>query len=240
MTRRIPTASDFLYTVQGPRRKTSASRPIRLAVVDSDYEPFAPWPDAVPAARVTFDGETTISTKAYPVADGFIPWPGNRVWLIPVGNSYVIGGSIDGPSSHGFWQDTDTGDAGVELGGGSYYDTQEGLVLAHDASVSGTLTAGARDLPVAEIQKGRSTLTFPVAAAAQTLAVVFPVAWPVGTVPIVMLNIATTTGSLPRITARATNITPTGFSLNILKSDAAEANFTLSALPVDWVAFATP
>lgn len=240
MSRRIPTAADFLHTVQGPRRKTSASRPIRLATVDAAYDPFTTWPDAAPAARVTFEGESTLSTKAYPIANGFVPRAGQRVWLEPIGNSYLVCGSIQGTVSQGFWQDSDGALAGVELGGGSFYDTDEGLVLAHDAAIAGTLTAGARDLPVAEVQKGRASMTNAVAAATQTLVVTFPVAWPALVVPIVMLNIASGSGALPFIQPRATGVTNVQFNLNVVKSDAAQANFTLSALPVDWVAFATP
>lgn len=95
-------------------------------------------------------------------------------------------------------------------------------------------------LPVVEVQMGQASLTFAVAAAAQTLTVNFPVAWPPGTTPIVMCNVHTTTGGLPLIMPKVTVVTNTSFNLNMLKTDAAQANFTLSAYPVDWVAFATP
>jgi hypothetical protein len=240
MSQRIPSPQDFLRTVRGPQRRTSANRPIRLAVVDPAYDPFTSWPNVAPPARVTFEGETTLTGKAYPIADGFIPRAGQRVWLQPIGNSYLISGSIGGGQSQGFWQEPDGSVAGVELGDGSYFDTTEGLVLAQDAAISGTLTHGPRDLRVPEVQRGHASVTGAVAAINQSLAVTYPVAWPAGIVPVVITNITSSSSSLPFITSRPVNVTNVGFTLAIVKSDAAQANFTLSALPVDWIAFATP
>jgi hypothetical protein len=124
------------FTVAG--QNGSKDRPVKFAVVDPAYNPFSTYPAAPPPARVTFEGETTLSTKAYALADGVVPMPGRRVWLVPAGNSYFIGGTIGGQEPQGFWSD-DT-DAGVEFGGGSYYDTETGLVIAGDASFSGDVT----------------------------------------------------------------------------------------------------
>lgn len=122
------------YTVGG-QPNGSADRPIRFARVDPAYNPFSTYPAAPPPARVTFEGETTLSSKAYAIADGVIPMAGRRVFLVPAGNSYFIAGTIGGQFSQGFWQDAT--DSGVEFGGGSYYDTDTGLVIAGDASFSG-------------------------------------------------------------------------------------------------------
>jgi hypothetical protein len=119
------------FTVAG-QPNGSADRPIRFAKVDPAYNPFSTWPAAPPPARVTFEGETTLSTKAYALADGVVPMPGRRVWLVPAGNSYFIGGTIGGQDSQGFWSDGT--DAGVEFGGGSYYSTEDGLVIAGPVS----------------------------------------------------------------------------------------------------------
>lgn len=135
-------AYSFLESVSGYARaasRSSADRPLRLATVDLAYDPFLGYPDAPPAARVTFDGETTLSGKAYGYVGGFIPWPGTRVFLVPIGNTYVIGGMIGAQTPQGFWSNAAGTESGVELGGGTFYDTNEGLVVAGDVSVAGDL-----------------------------------------------------------------------------------------------------
>jgi len=59
---------------------------IRLATIDQDY-------GGTGNARVVFDGETVVSTKAYTPL-GFTPTPGTRVVMMPVGGSYVIIGQL--------------------------------------------------------------------------------------------------------------------------------------------------
>ncbi len=138
-------ALSFLEAVAGfsrGRNVSSADRPIRLAVIDPAYDPWDTYPAAPPPARVTFEGESDLSGKAYPIVAGFIPRAGVRVWLLPVGNTYVIGGQIDQQVPQGFWSDVDGADAGVEFGGGSYFDASEGLVLAGDAAIAGDLSIG--------------------------------------------------------------------------------------------------
>lgn len=132
----------FLEAVAGFSRaesRSSADRPIKLAVVDPAYDAFATYPSAPPAARVTFEGESTLSTKAYGYVGGFIPWPGLRVFLVPVGNTYLIGGAIQLQTPQGFWQNAAGSSSGTEFGGGSYIDTDDGLVVAGDASIAGDL-----------------------------------------------------------------------------------------------------
>jgi hypothetical protein len=143
MTGQVPTPLSFLEAVQGFTEggsRSSADRPIRLAVVDPAYNAWAGYPSAPPPARVTFEGESTLSTKAYGYVGGFIPWPGLRVFLVPIGNTYVIGGAIQTQTPQGFWSNAAGTESGVEFGGGSYLDTDEGLVIAGDAAISGDLS----------------------------------------------------------------------------------------------------
>lgn len=116
----------------------SADKPIKLAVVDPAYDPFSGlYPGGVNPARVTFEGESTLSAKSYPVASGYMPQPGNRVFLVPIGTTYLIVGSVTNAAAQGFY--AKAGDIGVELGGGSYFDTSGGLSLETDAYIAGDL-----------------------------------------------------------------------------------------------------
>lgn len=139
---RVPTGVAFLDAVAGhieSGRTSSADRPIRMAEVDPDYYPFDSHPSPPPPARVTFDGEDTLSGKAYALAQGFIPHAGQRVWLVPIGNTYLITGAVNAQTPQGFWQSPDGADSGVELGGGSFFDTTAGLYLETDATILGDL-----------------------------------------------------------------------------------------------------
>lgn len=161
MTGRIPQPFPFLDLLSGHierERTSSADRPIRLAKVDPGYLPLVGWPGAAPPTRVTFEGETTLSTKAYPIANGFVPSAGQRVWLLPLGNGYLVAGAVNGQTSQGFWQSADGVDSGVEFGHGSYWDTNEGLVLEGDATIQGEISgAVARGLVVGQTFTGAQT-----------------------------------------------------------------------------------
>lgn len=67
-------------------RSSSAARPARLATVNPAHASGRP--------RVTFDGETTLSGKAYPYLSSYVPAGGDRVLMIPAGSSYVIIGKV--------------------------------------------------------------------------------------------------------------------------------------------------
>lgn len=144
-------ALDFLQSIAGYTRNapsngsSSSDRPIRLAVIDPAYNAFSGvYPNGVNPARVTFEGESTLSGKYYPVAVGYIPGPGQRVWLVPIGTTYMIAGAVSTDQAQGFYDGTATG---VEFGGGNYFDTLEGLALETDASIGGALdVAGAADI----------------------------------------------------------------------------------------------
>lgn len=141
-------AFSFLETVAGAARlgqATSADRPVRLAVVDPAYDPFAsPYPNgATASARVTFEGESTLSGKAYPVAAGFVPRAGQRVYLIPQGNGYIVAGAVSVQVTQGFWTKPDGTGYGVEFGGGNRWDSAGGLTLSTSATIGGRKAATA-------------------------------------------------------------------------------------------------
>lgn len=80
-------------------RPSSANRPLKLATIDVDYDEDTYPGGTLP--RVIFDGETILSAKRYVVLPPYWPHPGDRVVLVPVGNSYVIiGGLSEGASVH--------------------------------------------------------------------------------------------------------------------------------------------
>lgn len=60
----------------------------RFATVDPNYSGSGP-------ARVTFDGETAMSTKAYQFLNA-PPRNGTRVFMLPVGTTYLIMGMLNG------------------------------------------------------------------------------------------------------------------------------------------------
>lgn len=134
----------FLDAVAGyvtSSSSSSADRPIKLATIDPAYSAFSGlYPSGVNPARVTFDGESTLSAKAYPIASGYIPQPGNRVYLVPIGNTYLIVGTISNLAAQGFY--SSASDTGVEFGAGNYFDTTEGLVLSTDADIAGDISVG--------------------------------------------------------------------------------------------------
>jgi hypothetical protein len=109
---------------------------MRLAVVDPAYDPFATWPGPITFPKVTFEGEDVLDEVPYAVLNGYVPMAGDRVLMIPVGDTYAILGRIgNAVDVQGFWTDTDS--SGVELGGGSYFSSDEGLHLEGDLEVTG-------------------------------------------------------------------------------------------------------
>jgi hypothetical protein len=144
---------DFLQAIAGYTRNApsdgstgadnappSTKRSIRLATIDPAYSSFGtPYPNGIAPARVTFEGEDTLSGKYYPVAAGLIPYAGQRVYLLPVGTTYMIAGAVSAGESQGFYGGTATG---VEFGNGNYFDVLEGLSLDTDADIGGALAVG--------------------------------------------------------------------------------------------------
>lgn len=86
-------ARDFLDSVAGYANssssgaKSSSDRPVRLGTIDVNYTSGTP--------KVLFDGESTISDRGYSWVGSYAPVNGERVFLIPVGQSYIIGGKLE-------------------------------------------------------------------------------------------------------------------------------------------------
>lgn len=136
-------ALSFLQSVAGfiqEQRSSSADRPIRLGTIDPTFNP-ATLPGTLP--RVTFDGESDLSGKGYAFMGGYIPRPGARVVLIPLGHTYMIAGALNlftapvAPTLLNGW---------TNLGGGwatsSYWRDTEGVVHLDGLIANGTVTAG--------------------------------------------------------------------------------------------------
>lgn len=72
------------YTDQ--RRTSSASRTSRLATIAAGYTSGMP--------RVIFDGDTVSSGGGFAFLDSYTPVSGDRVLMLPAGNTYVILGKV--------------------------------------------------------------------------------------------------------------------------------------------------
>lgn len=93
----IPDPADFLAAISGAAQPDLPPGS-RLATIDPAYNPFVGYPASLPLPRVTFDGETTLSVKQYPVTAGYLPLASDRVLMVPSGRTYVIIGSVTDPS----------------------------------------------------------------------------------------------------------------------------------------------
>lgn len=82
---------DFLSTLAGVARAGVPDRSAKIATIDPAYVASS-YPGTLP--RVTFDGETVLSTRRY--ASLYAPTPNDRVVMLPVGTTYVILGKIGG------------------------------------------------------------------------------------------------------------------------------------------------
>lgn len=91
-------AYSFLQSVAAFARAQNPVPVNKLARIDYDFD-LANFPGILP--RVIFDGEKTVSTHRYRVLSPYIPEPGDRVLMTPVGNTYVIAGSVD--SKENLW-----------------------------------------------------------------------------------------------------------------------------------------
>jgi hypothetical protein len=219
----------------------SASKAMRLALVDPAYDPFATWPGPADLPRVTFEGEDDLGEQTYAVLNGYVPMAGDRVLMIPTGTTYTIVGKVGNPVDvQGFWADADS--SGVELGGGSYYSSEEGMVLAGNLEVAGELAHGPRDNRVPEILMGTLAMNGPGLGTSIVGTVTFSPALPVGTVVYAPApGIFGAAGGTGTAYARVTSASNTGLTIQILKSDTARANFASGEnFTVHWVAFARP
>lgn len=93
-------ALDFLQSVAGYNQSINGSKsynkPNLLAVIDPAYS-AASYPGTLP--KVTFEGESTMSTKRYAVLGWYEPQPSDRVGLVPYGSTYAIIGAVNTPGN---------------------------------------------------------------------------------------------------------------------------------------------
>ncbi len=126
-------AVGFLDAVAGYTEATkqtgSSDRPIRLATIAATYNPYSGYPSPPADPTVVFDGETDPSGKAYPYVQGFIPAPGQRVWMVPIGTTYLIAGAV-GADTQGFYALPSSSTYRIEIGGGAYLEaTSTGVTI---------------------------------------------------------------------------------------------------------------
>lgn len=79
----------FLEAVSGygqAKQASSATRTPRLGSVDPAYASGSP--------KVKFDGDTVLSLQGFARLASYTPAAGDRVLLLPVGNSYVVIGKV--------------------------------------------------------------------------------------------------------------------------------------------------
>jgi len=78
---------------------STGTRSAKLATIDENF-PDDPYYFAMDTdlPRVVFDGDTTLSSDGFATLyHAYIPKAGERVVMLPVGNTYVIVGSVDAP-----------------------------------------------------------------------------------------------------------------------------------------------
>lgn len=86
-------ARSFLDSVHGYTSAAAAgpvpsyNRSTKLGIVDPTY--------VAGLVRVLFDGETVMSEKGYSWVSNYFPQAGDRVMLVPAGQSYIITGKIE-------------------------------------------------------------------------------------------------------------------------------------------------
>lgn len=84
-------ALSLLDSIAGAAQQRTPSRTVRLATVDASYSGGVNGP-----CKVTFDGESSLTTRAFPCS-GYAPVASDRVVMLPVGNTYVVIGALDEP-----------------------------------------------------------------------------------------------------------------------------------------------
>lgn len=90
-------AEKLLAATAGYANRRPALRP-RLATIDQDYDP-GDYPTRLP--RVIVDGEAQPGEKTFRVMPPYWPHPGERVVMLPVGDSYLILGAVENSEPEG-------------------------------------------------------------------------------------------------------------------------------------------
>lgn len=152
------TALSIMESITGysaAQRGSAADQPMRIATIDPAYDPFAAYP-AVPALpKVTFDGESTLSGKRYAYVAGYLPAPGDRVWMVPIGSTYLIAGAVENKAALGLYQRSGTATYRTVFGGGAHIEVVSG-VPALSAAWPGAL--GIRAVPVSTASNGTASV----------------------------------------------------------------------------------
>lgn len=149
-------ARDFLDAVAGYANaptngpKSSATRPTRLGTVDPYYTSGT--------ARVLFDGENVLSSRGYSWVSSYTPKAGERVYLVPVGQTYLIGGSLMSSVPYSRYNDLQLlsgySNYSATFHNPSFTKTESGLVkLAGMVSNTNTGTLGNYDI-IATLPEG--------------------------------------------------------------------------------------
>jgi len=90
---------DFLEMTAEHTRRTlegAGSRSTKLATIDENYPTDPYYAGGLNGPKVTFDGDTTLSSNGFAILPhSYIPTAGDRVVMLPVGNTYIIVGSVD-------------------------------------------------------------------------------------------------------------------------------------------------
>src|SRR5689334_12648182 len=77
----------------------AGTRAVKLATIDENYPTDPYYAGGLHGPKVTFDGDTTLSANGFAyLPHAYVPTAGDRVIMQPVGNTYVIAGSIDAAS----------------------------------------------------------------------------------------------------------------------------------------------
>lgn len=123
--------ASFLETVAGVARSGLPMAGARIATIDATYDPYgSPYPAGrPPLPKVTFDGEDVLSGRQYAYLNGYVPCPGDRVLMLPVGNTFIIMGKVSAVRQQGILQSPDGTGIDFEFGDGSYYNSGIGLIL---------------------------------------------------------------------------------------------------------------
>lgn len=176
-----------------------------------------------------------------PVIDFHPADPVNPGWSVAAGSLYEYpdgaGYEVVGLSSPVQYQPDATGEAKLELRSGQAADPTSSVLITADAVLisSGNLLDGTNTLVFLRGQRGLVSVTINSGTTSGTVAVGFPIAFPVGTVPHVSVNINSGAGGTGRCFVRAINITRTGFTL-FVESPTTAINLAWVAQAVGWIA----
>ena len=139
----------------GAQRDSAADRPMKIATIDPAYDPFAAYPAVPVLPKVTFDGEGTLSGKRYPYVAGYLPAPGDRVWMVPIGSTYLIAGAVENKAAIGLYQRSSMATYRTVFGGGAHIEVVSGVAAL---SVAWPGPLGIQAAPVATSSNGTASV----------------------------------------------------------------------------------